>query len=85
MVAGARSGMNLPDLPPTEIGRRSCHDRAMSSHRQNHHSASPYEATVGFSRAVRVGHRILVAGTAPIEPDGTSTPGDAYRQAQHRQ
>lgn len=44
-------------------------------------SASPYEATIGFSRAVRVGDRILVSGTAPVEPDGTSTPGDAEAQA----
>jgi len=42
---------------------------------------SPYEALYGFSRAVRVGDRILVSGTAPIEPDGSSTPGDAAAQA----
>ncbi len=44
-------------------------------------SASPYEAAYGFSRAVRVGNRIIVAGTAPVEPDGSSTPGDASAQA----
>jgi enamine deaminase RidA (YjgF/YER057c/UK114 family) len=33
-------------------------------------SGSPYERTVGFSRAVRVGDRVVVAGTAPIWPDG---------------
>jgi len=43
-------------------------------------SASPYEAAYGFSRAVRVGDRILVSGTAPVEPDGSSTPGDAAAQ-----
>ena len=42
---------------------------------------SPYETRYGFSRAVRVGDRILVSGTAPVEPDGTSTPGDAAAQA----
>ncbi|WP_265571277.1 RidA family protein [Sphingomicrobium nitratireducens] len=42
---------------------------------------SPYEAAYGFSRALRVGNRILVAGTAPIEEDGSSTPGDAGAQA----
>ena len=36
---------------------------------------------VGFSRAVRVGHHISVAGTAPIMPDGGDPPADAYRQA----
>ncbi|MEO5578563.1 MAG: RidA family protein [Sphingomicrobium sp.] len=43
-------------------------------------SASPYEAAYGFSRAVRSGNRIIVSGTAPVEPDGSSTPGDAAAQ-----
>lgn len=42
---------------------------------------SPYEGAYGFSRAVRSGNRILVSGTAPVEPDGSSTPGDAAAQA----
>jgi len=41
---------------------------------------SPYETAFGFARAVRVGNRILVSGTAPIEPDGSSTIGDAAAQ-----
>jgi enamine deaminase RidA (YjgF/YER057c/UK114 family) len=49
--------------------------------RRNHASASPFEPVYGYSRAVRVGNRIDVAGCAPIEPDGTSTPGDAGAQA----
>ena len=49
--------------------------------RQRTQSASPYEVAFGFSRAVRVDNRILVAGTAPVEPDGASTPGDAAAQA----
>jgi enamine deaminase RidA (YjgF/YER057c/UK114 family) len=44
-------------------------------------SGSPFEATFGFARAVRVGNRIIVAGTGPVEPDGTTTPGDAADQA----
>ncbi len=43
--------------------------------------SSPFEARYGFSRAVRVGNQILVSGTAPVEPDGGSTPGDAAAQA----
>ena len=35
---------------------------------------SPFEATVGFSRAVRSGDRALVSGTAPIWPDGSCDP-----------
>lgn len=49
--------------------------------RTTHSSGSPFEASIGFSRAVRVGNRILVSGTAPVEPDGSSTPGDAEAQA----
>ncbi|HMN55423.1 MAG TPA: RidA family protein [Sphingopyxis sp.] len=49
--------------------------------RRNHRSASPFEPLYGYSRAVRVGRRIDVAGCAPIEPDGSSTPGDAGAQA----
>jgi enamine deaminase RidA (YjgF/YER057c/UK114 family) len=37
-------------------------------------SGSPYEPVVGFSRALRVGPRVLVAGTAPIWPDGSCHP-----------
>ncbi len=44
--------------------------------------SSPYETAYGFARAVCVGDRILVAGTAPVEPDGSSTPGGAGAQAQ---
>jgi len=44
-------------------------------------SGSPYEKPIGFSRAVRVGNQIAVAGTAPMAPDGsTAYPGDAYGQ-----
>ena len=43
-------------------------------------SGSPFEPTIGFSRAVRVGDRVLVSGTAPVWPDG-SCPADAAVQA----
>jgi enamine deaminase RidA (YjgF/YER057c/UK114 family) len=43
-------------------------------------SGSPYEERIGFSRAVRVGDRVVVSGTAPIWPDG-SCPDDAGQQA----
>jgi enamine deaminase RidA (YjgF/YER057c/UK114 family) len=47
-------------------------------------SSSPFEKSVGFSRAVRVGNIIEVAGTAPIGTDGKCfAPGDVYRQTQH--
>ena len=44
-------------------------------------SGSPYEETFGFARAVREGNRIIVAGTGPVEPDGSTTAGGAAEQA----
>ena len=45
-------------------------------------SGSPLEPAIGFSRAVRVGAFVSVAGTAPIAADGgTSAPGDPAGQA----
>ena len=41
---------------------------------------SPYEPVVGFSRAVRAGDRVCVAGTAPIPAEG-DPPEGAYEQA----
>jgi enamine deaminase RidA (YjgF/YER057c/UK114 family) len=49
--------------------------------RQRITSASPFEATIGFSRALRVGDRVLVSGTAPVWPDG-SCPPDVEVQAE---
>ncbi len=49
--------------------------------RQNISSGSPFEKPIGFSRAVRMGDRIAVSGTAPIAADGTTAyPGDMYQQ-----
>lgn len=48
--------------------------------RSNHHGVSPYEAKYGFSRAVRVGDAIHVAGTAPV-PE----PGDTLAEGAHAQ
>jgi enamine deaminase RidA (YjgF/YER057c/UK114 family) len=45
-------------------------------------SGSPYEASIGFCRAVRAGDRIVVSGTAPVEDNGSSTPGGAAAQAE---
>jgi enamine deaminase RidA (YjgF/YER057c/UK114 family) len=44
-------------------------------------SGSPYEATIGFSRAVRDGRHVFVAGTCAVMPDGGDPPADAYGQA----
>ena len=45
-------------------------------------SGSPYEAKFGFSRAVRTGTLVSVAGSAPLGPDGSTVGrGDAAAQA----
>jgi enamine deaminase RidA (YjgF/YER057c/UK114 family) len=44
------------------------------SDRQLVSSGSPWELVVGYSRAVRVGDRVFVAGTAPQWPDGEVDP-----------
>jgi enamine deaminase RidA (YjgF/YER057c/UK114 family) len=45
-------------------------------------TTAPWAATVGYSRAVRVGGHVSVAGTASVAEDGSiAHPGDAYRQA----
>jgi enamine deaminase RidA (YjgF/YER057c/UK114 family) len=43
-------------------------------------SASPFEGPIGFSRAIRVGDRVLVSGTGPVWPDGSCDP-DVFNQA----
>jgi enamine deaminase RidA (YjgF/YER057c/UK114 family) len=45
--------------------------------RQKVSSGSPFEATIGFSRAVRAGDHVFVSGSAPIWPDGSCDPDPA--------
>jgi enamine deaminase RidA (YjgF/YER057c/UK114 family) len=42
--------------------------------RRQARSGSPFEDSIGFSRAVRVGNTVSVSGTAPVWPDGSVDP-----------
>jgi enamine deaminase RidA (YjgF/YER057c/UK114 family) len=44
-------------------------------------SGAAFEERVGYSRAVRVGNQVWVAGTAPIMPGDAPPPSGAYEQA----
>ena len=54
----------------------------MTMRRESFSSAAPWEAIVGYSRAVRTGPFIAVTGCASVGPDGELVgEGDPYAQA----
>jgi len=47
--------------------------------RQNISGGSPYEPIIGFSRAVRVGNSVHLAGTGPVGADNEDAAGQTRR------
>lgn len=54
----------------------------MDTTRSRASSGSPFERSVGFARAVRVGQHVAISGTAPIGADGrvSKDPGEQARR-----
>jgi enamine deaminase RidA (YjgF/YER057c/UK114 family) len=90
MASGkARSpSMITPTLAPlsrrriqVSLGANEGLERSPMEQRRLVTSGSPLEPEIGFSRAVRVGSFLALAGTAPIGTDGrVAHPGDVYAQ-----
>src|SRR3712207_9061450 len=55
----------------------------MAARRQRVSSGGPFEATFGYSRAVRVGNHVAVAGTAAIKDGAPFASGDAGAQTRY--
>jgi enamine deaminase RidA (YjgF/YER057c/UK114 family) len=55
----------------------------MTARRQLVSSGGPFEARFGYSRAMRVGNQVAVAGTTAIKDGAPFAPGDAAAQTRY--
>jgi enamine deaminase RidA (YjgF/YER057c/UK114 family) len=72
--------MRIPEKPRVHAGCIGQAAGVAAFPRTRISSGSPFEPAIGFSRALRVGDRVLVSGTGPVFPDG-SCPDEAAAQA----
>ena len=76
--AGDRANVELDAMARYVAGAAAAHPIAI----ERAFTGAPWEARVGYCRAVRAGSFIAVSGTAPVAEDGsTFAPGDMLAQA----
>lgn len=61
------------------IARFTPQNLSINPMRKNISGGSPYEPIIGFSRAVRVGNAVHVAGTGPVGADSEDVAGQTRR------
>ena len=71
--------MGAPSLTSASAGIKGGIPPNLTHMRQNISGGSPYEPIIGFSRAVRVGNQVHVAGTGPVGAENEDAAGQTRR------
>lgn len=74
-----RKGWETTTQAATVPRRTRIHGATPHTMRQNISGGSPYEPIIGFSRAVRVGNAVHLAGTGPVGADNEDAAGQTRR------